>query len=244
VGNPLQNSRRQINLLAQNLSELYRNPLNDENLKLQYQCTVNLSKFLSEHKGLLPELYSDLFNGNHHFTMSQPMMASLLLVGFLQQFRLFHEKDIEMLFITSYLKDIGMSFIPEEKLDQKDLELHDKKIISRHADNSISLLEGRTPLARNHLNIIKNHHFLNKKIQAALSGIKTDSSQNSLMGLETEMVAVMDVLVAMINDRPYRAGQPLFQSLELLSKVMADDYPSEFKALVNYLRYFFTKMSA
>jgi HD-GYP domain-containing protein (c-di-GMP phosphodiesterase class II) len=43
----------------------------------------------------------------------------------------------------------------------------------------------------------------------------------------------------MTNDRPYRRGQSLYQSLELIKKMMADDYPQEFKALVVFLKQFF-----
>ncbi len=211
VGNPIENSKRQVQLLSQNMTELYKDPLNDENLKLQYQCTVNLSKFLVEHRNVLTDVYADLVHGNHHFTISQPMLTSLLVVGFLQHFHLFHEKDIEMLFITSYFKDLGMSFIPDEQLNKKDLDKKERKIISKHADNSISLLEGRVPLSRNYLNIIKNHHFLNHKIQATYQDNGPAPANKVLHGLETEVVAVMDVIVEMISDRPYREGRSLFK---------------------------------
>ncbi|MBL7663991.1 MAG: hypothetical protein JNM93_02570 [Bacteriovoracaceae bacterium] len=242
VGNAKENGVKQINYLSKNMAELYKDPLNDENLKTQFQCTTNLSKLLIEHRSFMPEFYTELQKQSHHFTISQPMMASLLLMGFLQQFRLFHEKDIEMIFMTSYFKDIGMSFVPEEKLEKKGLDIFDRKIIGKHAENSLSILEGRVPFSRNHLNIIKNHHYLNERIKAIYKNENFEPSDKMLIGLETTIVAVMDVLVAMISDRPYRNGQTLFQSLELIKKIMADDYPLEYKALVNYLRYFFTKL--
>jgi HD-GYP domain-containing protein (c-di-GMP phosphodiesterase class II) len=53
------------------------------------------------------------------------------------------------------------------------------------------------------------------------------------------VVAVFDILVAMTSDRPYRKGMSLYQSLELIKKIMADDYPQEFKALVVFLKQFY-----
>jgi HD-GYP domain-containing protein (c-di-GMP phosphodiesterase class II) len=59
------------------------------------------------------------------------------------------------------------------------------------------------------------------------------------MGIESTLVAVFDILVAMTNDRPYRKGLSLYQSLEVIKKMMADEYPQEFKALVVFLKQFF-----
>ncbi len=242
VGDPAANAKKQVNLLSQNMSELYKDPLDDENLKMQYQCTVNLGKFLLEHKKFLPEIYSDLLDNKHHFVISQPMLASLALIGFLKHLNLFHEKDIEMLFLTSYFKDIGMSFIPEDKLEKDNLSLKEKKVFSKHADNSQSILEGRIPLGRSHLGIIRNHHYLNRKIDSYINKKPYVQKNTDLIGLETTLVAVFDIIIAMVSERPYREQLSLFQTLELIKEMMADDYPKEFKALVNYLRIFFTKI--
>ena len=43
----------------------------------------------------------------------------------------------------------------------------------------------------------------------------------------------------MTSSRPYRQGLTTYQSLELIRKMIADDYPQEFRALVVYLRQFF-----
>ena len=58
-------------------------------------------------------------------------------------------------------------------------------------------------------------------------------------GLESTLVAVADVIVAMTSQRPYRQGLTVYQSLELVRKMIADEYPQEFRALVVYLRQFF-----
>ena len=240
IGDPLENGNKGVKLLTLNLSSLYQNPHNDDLLMLQFQGSQNLGKFLIENKKHLPNYFQNLNQENFHYTLSQPMLSSVLLLAFLQSTHLFHEKEIEHLFLTSYFKDIGIAMIPSSKYDAKSLSERDKELFSHHTDYSFSLLDGRIPLSKNYLHIIKNHHFLNDKMKAIIQGQKNDDADSEMiLGLESTLVAVFDILVAMTNDRPYRRGISLFQSLEVIKKMMADEYPQEFKALVSFLRQFF-----
>lgn len=238
VGDPLVNGTKDIKLLSLSLGGLYQDPHNDQLLMLQYQSTQNLSKFLLENKKLQGQFYSNLQKENFHFTQSQPMLSSLLLLSFIQSIHLFHDKEIENLFLASYLKDIGLSMIPKEKYDQKLLTERDQDLFANHADFSSDLLDGRIPLSKNYLLMIKNHHFLNDKLKELITQKKI-KDQNMIYGIESTLVSVFDVLTAMTTDRPYRKGMSLFQSLELIKKMMADDYPQEFKALVIFLKQFY-----
>jgi response regulator RpfG family c-di-GMP phosphodiesterase len=240
VGDPLENGTKDIKLLSLNLGGLYQNPHSDELLMLQFQSTQNLSKFLLENKRLQSQFFHNLTRENFHFTLSQPMLSSILLLSFLQSIHLFHDKEVENLFLASYLKDIGFSMIPDAKFDQKSLSPKDQDLFANHADFSFDLLEGRIPLSKNYLNIVKHHHFLNDRMKEMLTkDRKFSSDYEMIMGIESTLVGVFDILVAMTNDRPYRRGQSLYQSLELIKKMMADDYPQEFKALVVFLKQFF-----
>ncbi|HXH74462.1 MAG TPA: HD domain-containing phosphohydrolase [Bacteriovoracaceae bacterium] len=238
VGDPLENGTKDLKLLSLNMSGLYQNPHNDDLLMLQFQSTQNLGKFLIENKKFQSQFYQNLLKENFHFTLSQPMLSSLLLLSFLQSIHLFHDKEIENLFLASYLKDIGISMIPKEKYDQKTLNIRDKGLFADHADFSTDLLDGRIPLSKNYLTMIKNHHFLNDKMKELVTGERR-RDPDVILGLESTLVAVFDILVAMTNDRPYRKAASLFQSLELIKKMMADDYPQEFKALVIFLKQFY-----
>jgi hypothetical protein len=238
VGDPLENGNKDIKLLSFNMKGLYQDPHSDEKLMLQFQSTQNLSKFLIENRKLQSQFYLSLQKGNFHFTLAQPMLSSLLLLSFLQSIHLFHNKEIENIFLASYLKDIGISMIPRDKYDQKVLTEKDQQLFAVHADFSTDLLEGRVPLSKNYLSIIKNHHFLNDRMKE-LAGIKSERGQEVVMGLESMLVAVFDVLVATTSDRPYRKGMSLYQGLELIKKMMADDYPQEFRALVVFLKQFY-----
>lgn len=239
VGDPLENGTRDLKLLSLNLGGLYDNPHNDELLMLQYQSTQNLSKFLLENKKFQSQFYQNLLKENFHFTLSQPMLSSLLLLSFLQSIHLFHDKEVENLFLASYLKDIGIAMIPDEKYDLKTLTSRDQELFANHADFSFELLEGRVPLSKNYLTIIKHHHFLNDKLKDLINKEKPKSEPEIIFGLESTLVSVFDILVAMTSNRPYRRGMSLYQSLELIKKMMADEYPQEFKALVIFLRQFY-----
>lgn len=240
VGDPIENGTKDLKLLSLNLGGLYQNPHNDELLMLQFQSSQNLSKFLLENKKYQPFFYQNLIKENFHFTVSQPMLSSLLLLSFLQSIHLFHDKEVENLFLASYLKDIGISMIPGDKYDLKTLTTKDQELFANHADFSFDLLEGRIPLSKNYLTLIKHHHFLNDKMKELLQKEKKKKQEPEIIfGLESTLVSVFDILVAMTNDRPYRKGMSLYQSLELIKKMMADDYPQEFKALVVFLKQFY-----
>lgn len=240
VGDPLENGTKDLKLLSLNLGGLYQNPHSDELLMLQFQSTQNLSKFLMENKKYQPLFFQNLVRENFHFTLSQPMLCSILLLSFLQSIHLFHDKEVENLFLASYLKDVGMSMIPVDKYDLKTLTTRDQNLFASHADFSFDLLEGRVPLSKNYLTIIKHHHFMNDKMKELLQKEKKKKTEPEIIfGIESTLVSVFDILVAMTNDRPYRKGMTLYQSLELIKKMMADEYPQEFKALVIFLKQFY-----
>lgn len=240
VGDPLENGQKDIKLLSLNLGGVYKNPHDDELLMLQFQSTQNLGKFLLENKKMHSSFFHNLNKENFHFTISQPMLSSLMLLSFLQTIHLFHDKEIENFFLASYLKDVGLSIIPEEKYDELNLTDHDQKLFADHADFSFDLLEGRVPLAKNYLTIIKSHHFLNDKLLQLIHKVPRTKIANPLVhGIESTLVGVFDMFVAMTSDRPYRKGMSPFHALELIKKLIADDYPQEFRALVIFIKQFY-----
>ncbi len=239
IGDPLQNGAKELKLLSMNLDNLYRDPHSDERLMLQFQSIQNLGKFLIENKKQQSLLFQNLASENFHFTMIQPMLSSMLLLSFIQNLHLFHEKEVENLFSASYFKDIGFSMIPSDKYDLKDLKPHEKDLFANHADFSFELLEGRLPISKSYLSIIKNHHFMNDRIKNIASKNHPHDEQEIIYGIESTLVSVFDIFVAMTSDRPYRKGMTHYKALEVIKKIMADDYPQEFKALVIFLKQFF-----
>jgi hypothetical protein len=241
VGDPLDNGTKEMKLLSLNLGGLYKNPHSDEHLMLQFQSSQNLSKFLKDNRKLHAQFYSGLRHENFHYTITQPMLSSLMLQSFLQSIHLFHDKEVENLFLASYLKDLGIALIPEEKYDQRSLTTREEELFAGHADFSFDLLEGRIPLSKNYLTIVKHHHFLNDRLKDIVSKDRHGRMRDPevILGIESTLVCVFDMIVAMTSDRPYRKPMTVFQSLELIKLMMADDYPQEFRAIVVFLKQFF-----
>jgi HD-GYP domain-containing protein (c-di-GMP phosphodiesterase class II) len=240
-GPALENANKQANLMTINLSNLYRNPNNDEILTLLFQSSGNFIAFLKENKKLIPRIYMELQNHKFHFTFLQPLLSSLLLLGYAQYLHSFNDRDLENLFVSSYFKDLGMSFLPFESHNKIDLADTEKQAIHSHPSNSTILLDGRIPLTNNFLEIINNHHYHNDIVTAIKMNKKPDPKMHHLIGIETVIVSVTDMLTAMTSKRPYRENFSLFATLDLVKKVMSDQHPHEFKALVNYLRFFFSQ---
>lgn len=240
VGNPLDKGKQVINLLTINMGYLYNDPTNDTYLKLQHQCAKNLAYFLINRISLLEQLQKDYIRQKHHFIYAQPLIASLFLLGLMKYSQLYSDQEIEELFITSYFKDIGMSSIPTEKYDADNLSEEEKELLSQHATHSVQILKGRIPIPPNHLTIIQNHHtfsLLNNDLSLNLTGRETETEM--IAGFETMLVTVMDVISAMITGRPFRKPTKLFEALDLIKILIADQYPQEFRLIVSYFKSFF-----
>lgn len=241
IGDPKIKATKHVNLLSMQMSNLYKDPFNDELLTNQFQSATNFARLMYSNKKIHKHVYHKLIKQSHHYTIAQPLLSSILLASFLQSTGLFSEKEVQTYFLTSYFKDIGMSFIPREKFEQAHLNEFDKKLFSEHAETSMKILENRLPFNKTQLNIIKNHHFLNYKIQSLISGNIAPQEDKMLTGIESTLLSSIDIIVAMSCDRPYRDPISVFKALELLKKIIAEEYPQEFKNLVVFLKHFFTK---
>jgi HD-GYP domain-containing protein (c-di-GMP phosphodiesterase class II) len=240
IGDIKSNVSQQTNLLTLTLSQLYHNPLDDHHLKLQYQTAKNLSQLIIENINHIKDFYQDYEKQKHYFILSQPMQSSLLLMGFLDSIKLFNDKEIEYLFLASYFKDIGMSLVPSDLYNKSDLNHEEKLMLAEHSLNSVEILKNRLPFQSHHLEIIANHHQLNPIMQGSLSDTFT-KDDGTISGVETILVALMDVIVASTHHRPYREAASLFSILERVKEPLSKEYPAEFKALVYFLRRFFTR---
>jgi hypothetical protein len=238
MGNPHDNCKRQLSLLALNLRYLFEDPTNDETLNLQYQSLKILFQYLYQNPKKHEGIYKQFIKQGHHYIFTQPFISSLFLLGILKSSHVYSEKDIETLFITSYFKDIGMSAIPVEKYDIEDLNEHDKAILARHADLSVQILQGRLPVSPNHFKIIEAHHSFS--LLRSSMDVPTQKNDLVVSGFETMMVNITDIVAAMISPRPYREATSLFQALDLVKIMMANQYPQEFKLIVNHFRSFFS----
>jgi HD-GYP domain-containing protein (c-di-GMP phosphodiesterase class II) len=53
----------------------------------------------------------------------------------------------------------------------------------------------------------------------------------------------MDIIAAIISERPYRKPGKLFDALELTKKMVGNQYPQEFKLIVFFFKTFFSKLN-
>jgi response regulator RpfG family c-di-GMP phosphodiesterase len=241
IGDPLTKARLQANLLTLNLAYLYEDPTNDSLLTLQVQSAKNLATFLYSKPQIHEELYRGFINQGHHYIYAQPFLSTLFTMGVLKNSQLYTDKDIELFFLTSYLKDIGMSAIPVEKYNEENLTESDKKLLASHPHLSVKILKGRVPLPPNHIKIIENHHIystLTKRYQLAHK-----DDPNAIYGFETMIISVMDTVAAMITDRPFRKRESLFKSLDIIRLLISEQYPQEFKLIVVYFKNFFKNIN-
>lgn len=238
MGNPIDNCKRQLNLLSINLRYLFEDPTNDETLNLQYQSLKILFTFLFENPRKHEQIYHEFIRQGHHYIFTQPFISSLFLLGILKQSHAYSEKDIEQLFLTSYFKDVGMSAIPVEKYDLEELTEHDKYILAQHAKLSVQILQGRLQIPPSHFHIIESHH----SFSSLRLGMENPPKENDLLvsGFETMMVNICDIVAAAISPRPYREPDTLFHALDLVKILMSSQYPDEFKLIVTYFRNFFS----
>jgi len=233
-GDPLEKARLQTNLLTLNLGYLYEDSTDDQLLSLQVQGARNIATFLYTRPHIHETLYREFVKQGHHYIFAQPFLSSLFLLGVLKNSRFYSDKDVELLFLTSYFKDIGMSAIPVEKYNEENLSDEDKKLLASHPLISVNILKNRVPLPPNHLKIIENHHIYSTLTNQFNLADKEDPS--TIFGFETMMISVMDTVAAMITDRPFRKSESLYRSLDLIRLLIGEQYPQEFKQIVFYFK--------
>lgn len=252
IGDPLENCKKQMNLLTIHMEYVYLEPTNDDRLALQVQSAKNLFLFLMEHLEIHEQLFYYYIKQKHHYIFAQPMISTFLLCGILKLSKMYPAKENEILLLSSYFKDIGMSTIPIEHYDKKNLSDSDKEILSHHAETSVKILEGRISLSPSAMDIIAHHHafsILNKEIhhtsEKKLSNQLINPEQSfekpMMIGTETVFVCTMDIIAAMITTRPWREAERLFDALDLVKKLISDDFPQEFKSIVSYFKNFSKK---
>lgn len=236
IGKPYDNAKKVLSLITTNMGQLYKYPTDTQTLDLQCQSIRNLFKFLEAHQDLHAPLYHHYIAQKHHYIYAQPLISSLFLIGILPKTKLFSEKERENLFVTSYFKDIGMSTIPQSKYDLIELSEKDKDLLIRHPEFSIQILKGKIQLPKNYLSIIENHHSFSL---IKNNNITESSGDIMISGFETMIISVLDIIAAMITERPYRPSTSLFHSLDLIRILIADGSPQEFKLIVNHFKKFF-----
>ncbi|HLE12918.1 MAG: hypothetical protein A2504_13190 [Bdellovibrionales bacterium RIFOXYD12_FULL_39_22] len=240
VGDPNKNAISLMNVISLHMRHVYFDNVNDESLKLQYQGVKTLAGFLLEHSKSHPLIMTEYDKLKHNFIWAQPILSSVFLLGVLKHSQVMSKNEIESLFIASYFKDIGMSVISVDKYEAGQLNDDDKLMLLQHPKYSVQLLSGRVPLAHAYLSVIQNHHAFSLLNSYLGDEAISHTPEKVMFGFETVMVNVIDIIAAMISGRPFREATSLYDSLELVKSLIADDYPREFKLIVHYFQQFFS----
>lgn len=192
---------------------------------------------IQEKVDFISPLYKFISNQKFHYLNVQPLLSSLFLIKVLIELRAFSSQEIADLFVVSFLKDVGMSVISKEIYSKENLSEFEISSLLRHEKHSRLILSEVIKLSDRHLNLIENHHHYSN-LKEKLITIKTKNSnirlsESPLMGLETELVEICDIIVAMISSRPYRDGLETFETLNRVKLVLEKRYYSEFKILIS-----------
>ena len=235
MGDPLEKAPAALNIITHHLRYVYRYPTQDELLRQHFLCLKNIIGLLAENHTLIKQITEAYTAQKHYFILAQPVLSSLFLIGILKNIQLMSHHDVEELFLTSYFKDIGMSCLPPRKLEQEELTRQEKDLLAEHPRHSIEILNKRLALGPAQMRIIEFHHAYSG-ITAEYSSVTPD---HQLLGFETMMVSMMDIIAAMITPRPYRDALPIYDALHLVKYLIAEEFPSEFKLMVGYFHQFF-----
>ncbi len=107
-------------------------------------------------------------------------------------------REVNDLYLTGLLHDIGKTFIPYELLNKTDkLTDEEYEIVKEHPSNGAKVLQSINSLAK--IRISVKHHHERWDGKGYPSGLKGDE-----ISLETQIISVADAYDAMTTDRPYR----------------------------------------
>ncbi len=75
------------------MNNLYKDPFDDELLTNQFQNSKNLSSLLINNKEIHKSVFHSVSASRYHYTLTQPLLSSVLLLSFMQSLKLFNEKE-------------------------------------------------------------------------------------------------------------------------------------------------------
>lgn len=239
VGDALDSGKNYLSCLLQNISALYEDYHNQNLLSLIYQTAPSFTSYLQSNKKIITDLYLFVCKERVHYLFKQPVLSSLFLTSFIIKYNIFSAREIQDLFIISLLKDLGMSFLPRDAWDKKNLDSYHQEALNKHSQNSVQLLKDRIPIHSSGLHIIEHHHFHNDTVRKYLKEQKIEQDPNLVHGIETTITAMADLICAMYSPRPYRKAYSLDTIKKITHLVLRDLYPEEDKLLIKFVDHFF-----
>ena len=120
--------------------------------------------------------------------------------------------EVENIKVASLLHDIGKMEISSELITKAaSLTEKERKIVSTHVEKGAEILNSVGTVLKEAIPIVLCHH--NFFIES-----NEDERKFSTLPLGARILSVADSFDAMITDRPYRSGKPVWQAIEELEK--------------------------
>ena len=248
IGNPSEKTKTLISLMCLNQKYIMEDVTNEDQIKLQYQSAKNLCYFLLKNIGLIDELYNHILKQKFYFLYSQPILSSLFMLGLIKYSSQYTDKNIEELFIASIFKDVGMSMIPTHALNKEFLNDNELNAFINHPIHSTEILKNTIPLSHKYLNIIIHHHIfsqlhqskniVNLKHEKFKRKLELDKQSEVILGTETILIYLCNIITTMITKHPYRKALSLFETLKTIKPMIFEQYPMEFQLVIKYFNRF------
>jgi putative nucleotidyltransferase with HDIG domain len=160
---------------------------------------------------LICEAFADVVDAKSSFTYRHSMGVTDAAVDIARQMGLGSER-VRLVHRAALLHDLGKLRVPNSVLDkQGKLDAHEWQIVQEHPRLTREILSRISQF--DELALIAGAHH--EKLDG--SGYP-DHLPGSRLPLEARIIAVADVYGALTEDRPYRAGLPLDQVIEIMTK--------------------------
>jgi putative nucleotidyltransferase with HDIG domain len=126
--------------------------------------------------------------------------------------------EVENIRVASLLHDIGKIEVSSELISKAaSLTEEERKIVQTHAQKGAEILGSVGTVLKESIPIVLSHHkfFIQNNIEDKKFGV---------LPLGARILAVADSFDAMVTDRPYRAGKPIWQAMEELEKESGNQF--------------------
>jgi len=123
------------------------------------------------------------------------------------------KNEIENIRVASLLHDIGKIETSSELITKAaSLTEEEKKIIEAHVEKGAEILNSVGTVLKEAIPIVLSHHkyFIEESSE--------EEKKFNTLPLGARILAVADGFDAMVTDRPYRAGKPIWQAMEELER--------------------------
>ncbi|MDH4222844.1 MAG: HD domain-containing protein [candidate division Zixibacteria bacterium] len=131
------------------------------------------------------------------------------------------KNEIENIRVASLLHDIGKIEISSELITKAaSLTEEERKIVETHVEKGAEILSSVGTVLKEAVPMVLSHHkfFIQNKAEEKKFGA---------LPMGARILAVADSFDAMVTDRPYRAGKPIWQAIEELENESGNQFDPE-----------------